>query len=306
TRMDEALRNSREGIVPGHDAPDIVANTFLAQLSEDTLTKIGYGFLEHREIKSTINGHLAWTMMNASGNRGDDVRSLRLCEMQPYTFLHPNKDTAVFCVLGLQSEQKAGPKGMQTTINPTYTSFIAHRNPEMCPLGAFAIYLHFLHDYSEVDKKYDIDYTVNASWRKGRLLHGSSFFVPYNENALQNVFVQSYKKAGVNHGTKAHLARHMLGYRQEAMGVSADETTKLGWSRDTYHNTYAPALPKVAILGAHGYKKHEEYNPTWRHIGVPDVFLALVCPMAEANVGLVEGQTFGLAAVHHDCVNIVI
>ncbi|EDR01578.1 uncharacterized protein LACBIDRAFT_310608 [Laccaria bicolor S238N-H82] len=291
TRMDEALQNAREGLIPAEDAPDIIANTFLAQLSDETLTRIRYGFLEHRELKPTINGHLAWTMMNASGNRGDDIRALRLCEMQPYQFLHPNGETSIPAVLGLQSdmEQKARSKGMKTTINPTYTCFIAHRNPEMCSLGAFALYLHYIHDVADVDTKYDIDYTVNKSWHAIRLIHGSSATVPYNETALQNLFVQSYRKAGVESNLKAHLARHMLGYHQEKMGVRSEETSKLGWSRDTYQNTYAPALPKSAILGAHGYKLHETYNPSWIQVEVPKPFLELVCPAAERNIESVKG-----------------
>ena len=75
-------------------------------------------------------------------------------------------------------------------------------------------------------------------------------------------------------------------------------------------NTYAPALPKQvrllvyppyeiyqslrstckAILGAHGYKLHENYNPRWREIVVPEPFLKLVCPEAEERVKLVEGN----------------
>ncbi|KAJ7913992.1 hypothetical protein B0H13DRAFT_2325714 [Mycena leptocephala] len=47
---------------------------------------------------------------------------------------------------------------------------------------------------------------------------------------------------------KAHLPRHLLGYRQDAMGVDGAETSKLGWVRgQTYFDTYAPALPKKAI-----------------------------------------------------------
>ncbi|KDR75964.1 hypothetical protein GALMADRAFT_225713 [Galerina marginata CBS 339.88] len=271
TCMDEALKNAREGLIPAEDAPDIIANTFLAQLSDDTLTRIWYGFLDHRER--------------------DDIRALRLCEMQPYHFLHPNGETTIPAVLGLQSdmEQKARSKGMKTTINPTYTCFIAHRNPEMCPLGAFGFYLHYIHDVASIDENYDVDYTVNKSWRSIRLIHGSSATVPYNETALQNLFCQSYKKAGVESNLKAHLARHMLGYHQEKMGVRAEDTSKLGWSRDTYQNTYAPALPKPAILGAHSYRVHETYNPAWTQVEVPPPFLALVCPMAEANVQLVKG-----------------
>jgi hypothetical protein len=61
-------------------------------------------------------------MMNASGNRGDDIRALRLCEMQPYEFLHPNGETAIFAVLGLQSDQehKARSKAMRTVSTSIY------------------------------------------------------------------------------------------------------------------------------------------------------------------------------------------
>ena len=61
-----------------------------------------------------INGHLAWTAQNASGNRGDDFRALKLAELQPHTMLHPNKETAMYSVLGLQGEEKAGRRGMRT------------------------------------------------------------------------------------------------------------------------------------------------------------------------------------------------
>ena len=55
-------------------------------------------------------------MMNASGNRGDDIRALCLCEMQLYKSLHPNGETTIFAVLGLQSDQehKAQSKAMRT------------------------------------------------------------------------------------------------------------------------------------------------------------------------------------------------
>jgi hypothetical protein len=59
-------------------------------------------------VRSVINGHLAWTAQNATGNRCDDFRALKLAELQPYTMLHPNKETAMFSMLGLQGEEKAG------------------------------------------------------------------------------------------------------------------------------------------------------------------------------------------------------
>jgi hypothetical protein len=59
-------------------------------------------------------GHVAWTCQNASGNRGDDLRALKQCDLQPYKILHPNMETDIPCVLGLQDEHKATKSGMQT------------------------------------------------------------------------------------------------------------------------------------------------------------------------------------------------
>jgi len=65
-------------------------------------------------VHPTINGFLAWTCQNATGNRGDDFRALKLCDMQPYELLHPNLETEVYCVFGLQEESKTIHRGMQT------------------------------------------------------------------------------------------------------------------------------------------------------------------------------------------------
>jgi hypothetical protein len=65
-------------------------------------------------VQSVINGHLAWTAQNATGNCGDDFRALKLAELQPYTMLQTNKETMMFSMLGLQGEEMAGGRGMQT------------------------------------------------------------------------------------------------------------------------------------------------------------------------------------------------
>lgn len=65
-------------------------------------------------VRCAINGHLAWTTQNASGNRGDDVRALKIAELQPYTMKHPDGKTDIFSVLAMQGEEKAGLKGMKT------------------------------------------------------------------------------------------------------------------------------------------------------------------------------------------------
>ncbi|KAJ3776228.1 hypothetical protein FB446DRAFT_683067 [Lentinula raphanica] len=294
SRMDMALHRARSGLVPGEDAPDIIANTFLSSITEEQIRHIGLnGFLMHREVRSTVLGHLSWTSQHASGNRGDDIRALKLAELQPHTLLHPNKETAIFAMLGLQGEEKAGKRGLRTVINPTYTTFIAHLHPEQCPLGGFALYFHYLFDYNEgLTEKMDIDWSLNKSWRGIRVLHGpKSPTTPFSEQSMYNLYVRAFKKAEFDSPVKVHLPRHCLGYRQETMGVDPNQTSKLGWARgSTYHDVYAPAIPVTAVLGGAGYKVHETYDPPWRHVHVPERFLLLVCPMAETIHDSVVGK----------------
>ncbi|KAJ7154733.1 hypothetical protein C8R46DRAFT_442730 [Mycena filopes] len=282
-RMDEALERVRNGLDETEDAPDIRANTFLAEVTEEQLKKIGYGFLAHRQVRLAVFGHLAWTAQHASGNRGDDFRALKLAELQPYFMQHPTHNMKIFTVLGLQGEEKAGKRGMRTVVNPSYSAFIAHKNPEMCSLGAFAMYQHYLHDEKQLTKTLNIDWLRNSSWRNIRVLHGpKSFATPYNEQNLYNLYCRAYKFAGFSTRLKAHLPRHLLGYRQEEQRVDGTDTAKLGWKRgQTYFDTYAPALPKKAILGGAGFQATELYEPIWQKVLVPPQFLLLVCPMAE-------------------------
>jgi len=68
----------------------------------------------------------------------------------------------------------------------------------MCPIAAFAFYLHHIHVIVGIEQKYDIDWMVNKSWRlvrqtlsnaaclhsltppQIRLIHGSNAMVQYN------------------------------------------------------------------------------------------------------------------------------
>ncbi|KAJ7262072.1 hypothetical protein C8J57DRAFT_1232197 [Mycena rebaudengoi] len=110
----------------------------------------------------------------------------------------------------------------------------------------------------------------------------------YNENSLYSLYCMAYKKSNFESNIKQHLPRHMLGYLQEKMGVDSSDTAKLGWSRGTYMDTYAPALPKNAILGTHGYKVHENYDPIWCHVRDPEAFLSRKCPNAERILEKIE------------------
>ncbi|KAK7007235.1 hypothetical protein R3P38DRAFT_2554066, partial [Favolaschia claudopus] len=284
-RMDEALERVRNGLGESEeeDAPDIRANTFLPEISEEQLKAVGYGFLAHRQLRLVIFGHLAWTSQHASGNRGDDFRALKISELQPYTMPHPDGRTAVPCLLGLQGEEKAGRRGMRTIVNPSYSVFVAHKNPEVCSMGAFAFYHHWIHDVLNLTAKLKVDWAWNKSWRQARVLHGpNSPNTPYSEQALYNLYCRAFQHANFNSRMKAHLPRHLLGYKQEAMNVDSADTAQLGWVRNvTYFDTYKPALPKHAILGAAGYKVDETYDPVWTRVHVPPQFLLLICPDAE-------------------------
>ncbi|KAF9490446.1 hypothetical protein BDN71DRAFT_1490630 [Pleurotus eryngii] len=279
------------GLVPGEDAPDITANTFLAEITPEQLEAVAKGFLMHRELCSVVYGHLAWTSQHSSGNRGDDLRALKLAELQPWTMTHPNQETKIQCLLALQSEEKAGKRGMRTVINPVYTVWMAHRSADLCPIGAFAIYHHYLHDVKQLASSEDIDWTVNKSWRQVRVLCGpKSPTTPFSDQSLYNLYVRAFEKANFTSRIKAHLPRHLLGFKQEEMGVDPNDTSQLGWVRgQTYFDTYRPSIAKAAVLAAHGYKTHEIYNPAWRQVRVPEQFLLLVCPMAEEIYEKVAG-----------------
>ncbi|KAJ6534238.1 hypothetical protein B0H19DRAFT_964399, partial [Mycena capillaripes] len=313
TRMDEVLERERNGLTPEEDAPDIRANTWLSQVTDEQLKNIEFGFLAHRQLRLAVWGHLAWTAQHASGNRGDDFRALKLAELQPKQLKHPDKRTDMYAVLGMQGEEKAGKRGMRMVrsnyillhctelpvINPVYSVFIANLKPEMCPLGAFAFYLHYIYDEKKIIETMELDYKINKSRRQIRVLHGpKSPTTLFNEQNLYNLYCRAYAQAGFKSRLKAHLPRHLLGIGKKP--VDPLETSKLGWVRgQTYMDTYAPALPKTAILGAAGYQADEAYDPIWRKVRVPEQFLLLVCPMAEDMLKEVAGVEHLSGAFHH-------
>ncbi|KAF6752308.1 hypothetical protein DFP72DRAFT_815521, partial [Ephemerocybe angulata] len=292
--MDKAVKRVRSGMGgrPEDDADDIVHNTFLDHVSDDDLWRIGCGFLMHRNLRSVVNGHFAFCEQLATGNRGDDVRSLRLCEMQPYDMPHPNNVQVIKSVLGLQGEEKAGLKGMQSKVNPVYSVLIAHKYAERCPLAALAILCHYYFDVLNTIENEEIDWKWNKSWRTVRLFYcGKNPKKPMPEQTLFNLWAAAQDKAEVKSRLKQHFARHILPYLQRQLGVPPDETSRMGWKRgQSYYDTYAPALPKSAILAAHGFKACEPYNPVWTNVRVPEQFLALVCPMAESIAESVRGE----------------
>ncbi|KAJ7792531.1 hypothetical protein B0H14DRAFT_3563017, partial [Mycena olivaceomarginata] len=303
TRMDEALERERNGLMPEEDAPDIRANTWLSQVTEKQLQDIGFGFLSHRRLRLGVWGHLAWTAQHASGNRGDDFQALKLAELQPTTLKHPDKRTDIWSVLGMQGEEKAGKRGMRTVVNPVYSVFIA---PEMCPLGAFAFYFHYIYDEKGIIDPTKLDYKVNKSWQQVRVLRGpKSPTTPFNEQNLHNLYCRAYAHAGFKSRLKAHLPRHLklLGYRQELEAADLDGSVgKHSCPRRVIpflYPLYVVLMGVQANLGAAGYQADEIYDPVWRKVRVPEAFLSPVCPMAEDMLKEVAGVEHLSGAFHH-------
>ncbi|KAJ7721854.1 hypothetical protein B0H14DRAFT_2642323 [Mycena olivaceomarginata] len=56
-RMDEALERVRSALDDGEDASDIIANTFLAEVTQDQLDRVGMGFLARRHRGTTAARH---------------------------------------------------------------------------------------------------------------------------------------------------------------------------------------------------------------------------------------------------------
>ncbi|KAF9078501.1 hypothetical protein BDP27DRAFT_1309680 [Rhodocollybia butyracea] len=300
-RMDEALNREWSGDInnPDDDAEDIIAQTFLDAMTQDKMDKINLAFLQHSHMRQAVFGHLAHTAQHASGNRGDDFRAYRLAELQPYTMIHPNKVTAMHCTIGMQSEEKAGRRGMKTRVNPSYSVFVAHADPLWCPQGAWAMYHHLIHDVEHISDKCDISWDLNKTWRKIHVLHGpDSPETPLSGSSLYNLYRRALDLAGMKSKMKQHLPCHLLGYKNEKMGVDPNATAKMGWSHgSTFFRHICPSTSEscmliflTAILGAHGFKEHEGYDPIWRHIHVPDQFLTLMCPMAEEVLDSIVGH----------------
>ena len=100
-------------------------------------------------------------------------------------------------------------------------------------MGAIALLLHYLHDVMNLTKLMGINWERNSSWRavrftkskksaterlQIRILWGKTPDVPYSEQCMYNLYARAFSKANFASKVKAHLPRHILGYRQEELG----------------------------------------------------------------------------------------
>lgn len=61
-------------------------------------------------------------------------------------------------------------------------------------------------------------HTPLMTYTQVRIIFGTVATAAYNELNLYNLYVQAFKKAGFASKIKAHLPRHIMGYRQVRMG----------------------------------------------------------------------------------------
>ena len=116
-----------------------------------------------------------------------------------------------------------------------YTVWIAHRDAEKCPLGALAIFFHYIWDYRRIEDELGINWGKNKSWRKVRtqaftclidpdlfdqvrVLFGKQPDAPMSEQGLYKLYVRAFKKAEFKSKIKQHLPRHLMPYRQHELG----------------------------------------------------------------------------------------
>ncbi|KAI1788271.1 hypothetical protein LXA43DRAFT_1097500 [Ganoderma leucocontextum] len=90
-------------------------------------------------VHSALKGFLPWTLCSASGNRGDDIRALKLCEIQPYVLSHPNNLTKIPAILSLQAEGKAVNPRRYLSSNVNITVTDAHGTNVSVPVGGSAL-----------------------------------------------------------------------------------------------------------------------------------------------------------------------
>lgn len=149
----------------------------------------------------------------------------------------------------------------------------------MCPLGAFAIYFHYLYDEYRLLEKRPINFQLNKDWRtvsssyscrsiQSNTCVGASppridprctiqRTMPIQSHcaSLQTSIVCLKIQAALcsacpwlsPNGYGVYFFHLLNTYRLLTVvsRVDANETAKLGWSRGTYIDTYAPAIPKA-------------------------------------------------------------
>ncbi|KAJ3717335.1 hypothetical protein C8R42DRAFT_644596 [Lentinula raphanica] len=267
SHMDMALHCARSGLVPVQSTVQHQEKYLQPKELRDTPQKLR---LPRLPKDSQRFPKIFKATQHASGNCSDNVHALKLAELQPHTLFHPNKETAIFAMLELQGEEKAGKQGLRMVINPTYTTFIAHLHPES-----------HQEDGHQLVLEQELARHLSPSW-----FEISHYTILRTEHVQLSRYIFLDTALGTIKKPWGTVHQPFCIY-----SVDPNQTLKLGWARgSTYHDVYAPAIPVTAVLGGAGYKVHETYDPPWRHVHVPERFLLLVCPMAETIHDSVVGK----------------
>ena len=126
-----------------------------------------------------------------------------------------------------------------------------HRDPEMCPLRALAIYLWCRFDVRGEWADARPDFTDNHAWFFIKLLVSAT-----SDEVLEELDIKTYADAmqeamdavGVACNHRAHFGRKVMPVVLEMNEVQSDLVKNLGlWSRDTHEEHYAASMPLQAM-----------------------------------------------------------
>jgi hypothetical protein len=145
-------------------------------------------------VPSVVCTHFCQNWQRQTLNHGDELRSLWLCCIQPYSIHladHSNADGRHielsrdhFNVLSMFHETKVVKPGVGLlpclkivlhllmfmslqTSEPEYNFVLPHRDPLCCAVGALAVLLHYVFDHQDILRKQpDSDWSQISTWNK--------------------------------------------------------------------------------------------------------------------------------------------
>lgn len=180
-----------------------------------------------------------------------------------------------------------------------YGRAMRHRIPEMCPIGAKALYLMFRFKVTgEMDPP--PDFTSNEAWFDIKLLVDSTSTRASNTTSVSDQYyaktikqVCSALKVPVTHFV--HFGRKAGPPLLELEEVIATEIAELGnWNKDTMTTFYSAQIPLSTLRVAAGFgaERGRHFNPRTSVIA-DDALAKQIFPFVEGCLADIEAATIG-------------
>ncbi|KAF8961564.1 hypothetical protein BDZ97DRAFT_1201735 [Flammula alnicola] len=215
---------------------DITKGTILdSELRPEHFNEITSAIFEKLDqLPSIIKAHFSWTWQCSTLNRSDELVSLLMACIQPFSLRLPDYtdhngrisplNRQALGVLAMFHETKTAQPGKT---EPKYSFVLPHRDPLRCPVGALAILLHFMFDQEDLMSRVSPwDWENAATWRKVHVLFGRTVDQAVTGDAIGHIFPTVL----------------------EEMGVPADQVDATGhWQGNTRREIYGSKIPKAIL-----------------------------------------------------------